>query len=80
MLKGMNILWGTALYAALTYAVYGGDVATISSEEVERLPGVAQRAMPKGSRGVSSYRAQRAKGSKADKELISEFTKKEWVR
>ena len=80
MLKGMNILWGTALYAALTYAVYGGDEATISSEEVERLPGVAQRAMPKGSRGVSSYRAGRAKGSAADKELIAEFAKKEWVR
>ena len=80
MLKGMNILYGTAVYAALVYAVYGGDEATISSEEVERLPGVAQRALPKAERGVSSYRAARAKGSKADKELVAEFVKKEWVR
>ena len=78
MVKGMNIIWGTAMYAALTLATYGGKETTLTQEEVDRLPGGAERA--KTSRDVGAYRRSRLKGTKMEQEIQDAFQKKEWVR
>ena len=81
-IKGMNILWGTALYAAAVFATYAGGEATISPDTVSRLPGVAVRAVAADKRGsqVAEYRARRASGTKASAEIQKAFREKTWVR
>ncbi len=81
-IKGMNILWGTALYAAAVFATYAGAEATISTDAVARLPGVAIRsiAADKRSGAVAKYRASRLSGTKASAQLQKAFQEKTWVR
>ena len=92
MLKGTNILYGTGLYLAAIWALYGQKKITFKDQkEIDQLANIVLRKGIKGKDGFKAARQQRFRAftsgkrfegqdTKDWKEFQEAYEKKQWVR